>query len=137
VKKNLATFRYSDQKVIPLYATDAVQGSYPLATSLPDRRLGAFAVKRSIDVVRAGGDRSGFAVLRPHRRAHQAHLKGLRVRPGPRRQDGEPSGSTSFDHGRGQQRQRAPTSRRAITGRLMHEPAADSKRVFKISTIRA
>jgi lipopolysaccharide/colanic/teichoic acid biosynthesis glycosyltransferase len=51
VKKNLAAFRYSDQKVIPLYATDAVRGSYSVASSLPDRRLGAFAVKRAIDVL--------------------------------------------------------------------------------------
>jgi lipopolysaccharide/colanic/teichoic acid biosynthesis glycosyltransferase len=51
VKKNLAAFRYSDQKVIPLYATDAVRGAYPVASPLPDRRLGAFAVKRAFDVL--------------------------------------------------------------------------------------
>jgi len=51
VKKNLAAFRYSDQKVIPLYAVDAVRSAYPMTTTLPDERTGAFAVKRGVDIL--------------------------------------------------------------------------------------
>jgi len=51
VKKNLAAFRYSDQKVIPLYAVDAVRSAYPMPTTLPGERVGAFAVKRAIDIL--------------------------------------------------------------------------------------
>jgi lipopolysaccharide/colanic/teichoic acid biosynthesis glycosyltransferase len=50
VKKNLAAFRYSDQKVIPLYATDAVRGAYPVIPATEDTGAGAFALKRLFDI---------------------------------------------------------------------------------------
>jgi exopolysaccharide biosynthesis polyprenyl glycosylphosphotransferase len=51
VKKNLAAFRYSDQKIIPLYATDAVRGAYPIAPTSEEARAGALAAKRFLDVL--------------------------------------------------------------------------------------
>lgn len=51
MKKNLAAFRYSDQKVIPLYATDTLRGAYPFTRPLLDERTGALAAKRVLDVV--------------------------------------------------------------------------------------
>jgi len=50
VKKNLAAFRYSDQKVIPLYATDAVRGAYPVVPMAEETGAGAFALKRLFDI---------------------------------------------------------------------------------------
>jgi exopolysaccharide biosynthesis polyprenyl glycosylphosphotransferase len=51
VKKNLAAFRYSDQKVIPLYASDAVRGVYPLAPASEAARAGGMAAKRLVDLL--------------------------------------------------------------------------------------
>jgi len=49
VKKNFAVFRYSDQKVIPLYASEAVKGTFQ------DTEVGAdpndSATKRFIDII--------------------------------------------------------------------------------------
>jgi len=50
VKKNLAAFRYSDQKVIPLYATDAVRGVTPVIPMADQVRAGE-ALKRAFDIV--------------------------------------------------------------------------------------
>jgi exopolysaccharide biosynthesis polyprenyl glycosylphosphotransferase len=50
VKKNLAAFKYSDQKVIPLYATDAVRGGSPVI-SLTGHAHGGGVVKRAFDVL--------------------------------------------------------------------------------------
>lgn len=49
VKKNLATVRYSDQKVIPLYASESVKGSYAEET-LEVPAWSAIA-KRALDVI--------------------------------------------------------------------------------------
>jgi exopolysaccharide biosynthesis polyprenyl glycosylphosphotransferase len=49
VKKNLAAFRYSDQKVIPLYATDAIRGASPVIPLTEQVRAGGF-MKRAFDV---------------------------------------------------------------------------------------
>jgi len=49
VKKNLAAFRYSDQKVIPLYATDAIRGASPVIPMTEQARAGGF-MKRAFDV---------------------------------------------------------------------------------------
>jgi lipopolysaccharide/colanic/teichoic acid biosynthesis glycosyltransferase len=51
VKKNLAAFRYSDQKVVPLYASEAVRGSYSEAATPADARPLEMACKRAIDVL--------------------------------------------------------------------------------------
>jgi lipopolysaccharide/colanic/teichoic acid biosynthesis glycosyltransferase len=50
VKKNLAAFRYSEQKVIPLYATDAMRGASPILPLADEARGGGWA-KRSFDVL--------------------------------------------------------------------------------------
>ena len=51
MKKNLAAFRYSDQKVVPLYASEVVRGSYPAqAVSAQDRAL-SMVFKRVVDVL--------------------------------------------------------------------------------------
>ena len=50
MKKNLAAFRYSDQKVIPLYATDAVRGASSVI-SITDQARGGGILKRSFDVL--------------------------------------------------------------------------------------
>jgi len=55
VKKNLAAFRYSDQKVVPLYASEAVRGSYVDAATPALARPFEMACKRAIDVVFALG----------------------------------------------------------------------------------
>jgi exopolysaccharide biosynthesis polyprenyl glycosylphosphotransferase len=49
VKKNLAAFRYSDQKVIPLYATDAMRGASPVIPLTDQPRTHGF-MKRALDV---------------------------------------------------------------------------------------
>jgi len=49
VKKNLAAFRYSDQKVIPLFATDAIRGASPIIPLAGSARGGNF-VKRAVDI---------------------------------------------------------------------------------------
>ena len=51
MKKNLAAFRYSDQKVVPLYASEVVRGSYAEATVPADARPMEMACKRAIDVL--------------------------------------------------------------------------------------
>jgi exopolysaccharide biosynthesis polyprenyl glycosylphosphotransferase len=50
VKKNLAAFRYSEQKVIPLYATDAMRGASPVVP-LTDEARGGGVAKRSFDIL--------------------------------------------------------------------------------------
>jgi exopolysaccharide biosynthesis polyprenyl glycosylphosphotransferase len=50
VKKNLAAFRYSEQKVIPLYATDAIRGASSAIPATDDVRGGGWA-KRSFDIL--------------------------------------------------------------------------------------
>jgi len=50
VKKNLAAFRYSEQKVIPLYATDVARGASP-AMPVADESRAALMAKRIFDVV--------------------------------------------------------------------------------------
>jgi exopolysaccharide biosynthesis polyprenyl glycosylphosphotransferase len=51
VKKNLAAFRYSDQKVVPLYASEVVRGAYALPAASADTGSVAMASKRVIDVL--------------------------------------------------------------------------------------
>jgi lipopolysaccharide/colanic/teichoic acid biosynthesis glycosyltransferase len=50
VKKNLAAFRYSEQKVIPLYATDAIRGASPVVPFTDETRGGGIA-KRLFDIL--------------------------------------------------------------------------------------
>ncbi|HEX6791977.1 MAG TPA: sugar transferase [Candidatus Krumholzibacteria bacterium] len=50
MKKNLAAFRYSEQKVIPLYATDAIRGASPAIPLTGQSRAGAWS-KRAFDVI--------------------------------------------------------------------------------------
>jgi exopolysaccharide biosynthesis polyprenyl glycosylphosphotransferase len=50
VKKNLAAFRYSDQKVIPLYATDAIRGASSVIPLTYQARPGLWA-KRAFDIL--------------------------------------------------------------------------------------
>lgn len=50
MKKNLAAFRYSEQKVIPLYATDAIRGASPVISVGEQVRVGGL-LKRSFDVL--------------------------------------------------------------------------------------
>jgi exopolysaccharide biosynthesis polyprenyl glycosylphosphotransferase len=50
VKKNLAAFRYSEQKVIPLYATDAIRGASPVVPLTDEARGGGIA-KRAFDIL--------------------------------------------------------------------------------------
>ena len=50
MKKNLAAFRYSEQKVIPLYATDAVRGASPVIPLTDEARGGGWA-KRGFDIL--------------------------------------------------------------------------------------
>ena len=50
MKKNLAAFRYSDQKVIPLYATDAIRGASPVIPLADQARSGGW-MKRAFDIV--------------------------------------------------------------------------------------
>ena len=50
MKKNLAAFRYSDQKVIPLYATDAIRGASPVIPLTDHARAGAWT-KRAFDIL--------------------------------------------------------------------------------------
>lgn len=50
MKKNLAAFRYSDQKVIPLYATDAIRGASAVIPLTGSSRTGA-AAKRAFDIL--------------------------------------------------------------------------------------
>ena len=50
MKKNLAAFRYSDQKVIPLYATDALRGASAVIPMAGSARAGAWT-KRTFDVM--------------------------------------------------------------------------------------
>lgn len=136
MKKNLAAFRYSDQKVIPLYAADTVRGSYPLTTSLPDRRLGSFAVKRGIDML------SALAVIvlgLPFYALIAALIKltsegpvlFVQDRVG---RDGEPFKFYKFrtmvvDNSDIAHRDFA---QEFITGRLMNDAHEDGKRVFKM-----
>jgi exopolysaccharide biosynthesis polyprenyl glycosylphosphotransferase len=51
VKKNLAAFRYSDQKVVPLYASEVVRGAYSIPASSADSRAVSAVLKRVVDVV--------------------------------------------------------------------------------------
>ncbi|HEX5131857.1 MAG TPA: sugar transferase [Candidatus Krumholzibacteria bacterium] len=51
MKKNLAAFRYSDQKVVPLYASEVVRGSYSATDASADTHSAAMLCKRVIDVV--------------------------------------------------------------------------------------
>jgi exopolysaccharide biosynthesis polyprenyl glycosylphosphotransferase len=48
---NLAAFRYSDQKVVPLYASEVVRGSYPVTDAVAGEHSAAMLVKRVIDVL--------------------------------------------------------------------------------------
>lgn len=50
MKKNLAAFRYSEQKVIPLYATDVMRGGSPVIP-LTDEANGGGWAKRSFDIL--------------------------------------------------------------------------------------
>jgi lipopolysaccharide/colanic/teichoic acid biosynthesis glycosyltransferase len=50
VKKNLAAFRYSEQKVIPLYATDAMRGASPVIPMTEQLRGGGL-LKRTFDIL--------------------------------------------------------------------------------------
>jgi len=50
VKKNLAAFRYSEQKVIPLYATDAMRGASPVIPMTEESRGGGL-LKRAFDIL--------------------------------------------------------------------------------------
>ena len=50
MKKNLAAFRYSEQKVIPLYATDAIRGASPVIPLTEHARAGAWT-KRAFDIM--------------------------------------------------------------------------------------
>ena len=136
MKKNLAAFRSSDQRVVPLYATDTVQGSYPLATSLPDRRLGAFAVKRSIDIVFSLAvivlGLPFYALIASLiKLTSEGPVLFVQDRVG---RDREPFKFYKFrtmvaDNSDSLHRDFA---QEFITGRLMHESAGESKRVFKI-----
>lgn len=49
MKKNLAAFRYSDQKVVPLYASEVVRGGAP-ATDIAVTRPLEMSFKRVIDI---------------------------------------------------------------------------------------
>ena len=49
MKKNLAAFRYSEQKVIPLYATDAIRGASPVIPLADHARASAWT-KRAFDI---------------------------------------------------------------------------------------
>jgi exopolysaccharide biosynthesis polyprenyl glycosylphosphotransferase len=51
VKKNLATFRYSEHKVIPLYASEGARGAFPLAPVAAGSRQTSKAAKRAVDIV--------------------------------------------------------------------------------------
>jgi exopolysaccharide biosynthesis polyprenyl glycosylphosphotransferase len=50
VKKNLAAFRYTDHKVIPLYASEGARGAFPLAPAATSTRQASLAAKRVIDI---------------------------------------------------------------------------------------
>ncbi len=50
MKKNLAAFRYSDQKVVPLYASEVVRGAYSIPAPRSDARTAYAALKRVFDV---------------------------------------------------------------------------------------
>ncbi len=51
MKKNLAAFRYSDQKVVPLYASEVVRGAYALPATPADSRMGGAILKRAVDIL--------------------------------------------------------------------------------------
>ncbi|HXV13404.1 MAG TPA: sugar transferase [Candidatus Krumholzibacteria bacterium] len=51
MKKNLATFRYTDHKVIPLYASEGARGAFPLAPASAASRYSSLAAKRVVDIV--------------------------------------------------------------------------------------
>lgn len=51
MKKNLAAFRYTDQKVIPLYASEGARGAFPLAPASESARLAGLTTKRALDIV--------------------------------------------------------------------------------------
>jgi lipopolysaccharide/colanic/teichoic acid biosynthesis glycosyltransferase len=51
VKKNLAAFRYTDQKVIPLYASEGARGAFPLAPASESARYAGLTAKRALDIV--------------------------------------------------------------------------------------
>ncbi len=51
MKKNLATFRYTDHKVIPLYASEGVRGAFPLEPASVASRYSSLAAKRAVDIV--------------------------------------------------------------------------------------
>ncbi len=50
MKKNLAAFRYTDQKVIPLYASEGTRGAFPLAPVATGSRFASMGAKRLVDV---------------------------------------------------------------------------------------
>ncbi len=51
MKKNLAAFRYSDQKVVPLYASEVVRGAYALPATPADTRMSGAVLKRAVDIL--------------------------------------------------------------------------------------
>ena len=51
MKKNLAAFRYTDQKVIPLYASEGARGAFPLAPVSTGSRYASITAKRAVDIV--------------------------------------------------------------------------------------
>jgi exopolysaccharide biosynthesis polyprenyl glycosylphosphotransferase len=51
VKKNLAAFRYTDQKVIPLYASEGARGAFPLTPASTGSRYASLTAKRAVDVL--------------------------------------------------------------------------------------
>ncbi len=51
MKKNLAAFRYTDQKVIPLYASEGARGAFPLTPASTGSRYAGLTAKRAVDVL--------------------------------------------------------------------------------------
>ncbi len=51
MKKNLAAFRYTDQKVIPLYASEGARGAFPLAPTSIGSSYASLTAKRAVDIV--------------------------------------------------------------------------------------
>lgn len=51
MKKNLAAFRYTDQKIVPLYASEVVRGSYAAAEVPAATHQLEMACKRAVDVL--------------------------------------------------------------------------------------
>lgn len=51
MKKNLAAFRYSDQKVVPLFASEVVRGAYAAPAVPAEERVVGATAKRLVDIV--------------------------------------------------------------------------------------